>query len=149
VIVSRARPDGKELKPGLPRRRRPPAQNLPTSRQVRIGQASGEDHGRDEDARSQRGGPQASFCPGQAGAGDIRFEEHCKALIDRAFDELGKLDILVNNAAYQMCQEKIEALSSEQFDRVFRTNVYAMFYLCRAALPRTKEGGAIINTTSI
>jgi NAD(P)-dependent dehydrogenase (short-subunit alcohol dehydrogenase family) len=81
--------------------------------------------------------------------GDISDERHCKAMIDRAFDEFGRLDILVNNAAYQMTHDKIEEFSTEEFDRTFKTNVYAMFWLCRAALPRMKPGGAIINTASI
>ena len=81
--------------------------------------------------------------------GDIRDERHCTSMIDRAFDEFGRLDILVNNAAFQMTHDTITELSSEEFDRTFRTNVYAMFWLCRAALPRMKPGSAIINTASI
>ena len=81
--------------------------------------------------------------------GDIRDEEHCRRLIDRAFDEFGQLDVLVNNAAYQMTYERIEDISTEEFDRTFRTNMYAMFWLCRAALPRMKAGSSIINTASI
>jgi NAD(P)-dependent dehydrogenase (short-subunit alcohol dehydrogenase family) len=81
--------------------------------------------------------------------GDIRDEAHCRSLVDRTFDEFGRLDILVNNAAYQMTHESIEEFSSEEFDRTFKTNVYAMFWLCRAALPRMKAGSAIINTASI
>jgi NAD(P)-dependent dehydrogenase (short-subunit alcohol dehydrogenase family) len=82
-------------------------------------------------------------------AGDIREEEHCNALVDRAFTEFGRLDILVNNAAFQMTHERIEEFSTEEFDRTFKTNVYAMFWLCRAALPRMKPGSVIINTASI
>jgi len=81
--------------------------------------------------------------------GDIRDEHHCAAIVDRAFDEFGKLDILVNNAAFQMTHESIEEFSTEEFDRTFKTNVYAMFWLCRAALPRMEAGSAIINTASI
>lgn len=81
--------------------------------------------------------------------GDIRDEKHCWQMVQRAFDDFGKLDILVNNAAYQMSQESVEDFSAEQFDRVYRTNVFAMFYLCKAALPRMKPGSSIINTTSI
>jgi NAD(P)-dependent dehydrogenase (short-subunit alcohol dehydrogenase family) len=81
--------------------------------------------------------------------GDIRDEQHCTSLIDRAYDEFGKLDILVNNAAFQMTHDSIEEFSTEEFDRTFKTNVYAMFWLCRAALPRMEAGGAIINTASI
>ena len=81
--------------------------------------------------------------------GDIRDEKHCTAMIDRLFDEFGRLDILVNNAAYQRTYEKIQDVSTEDFERTFRTNVFAMFWLCRAALPRMKPGSTIINTASI
>jgi NAD(P)-dependent dehydrogenase (short-subunit alcohol dehydrogenase family) len=81
--------------------------------------------------------------------GDICEEPHCQEIIDRALNELGGLDILVNNAAYQMAQEGIEEISTEQFDRVLKTNLYAMFWLCKAAVPHLKPGGSIINTSSI
>lgn len=81
--------------------------------------------------------------------GDICDETHCRQMVERAFGDFGKLDILVNNAAYQMTHSNIEEFSSEQFDRVFRTNVFAMFYLCKAALPRMKAGSSILNTASI
>ena len=70
-------------------------------------------------------------------------------MVDRVYDEFGKLDILVNNAAFQMTHDSIEEFSTEEFDRTFKTNVYAMFWLCRAALPRMQAGAAIINTASI
>jgi NAD(P)-dependent dehydrogenase (short-subunit alcohol dehydrogenase family) len=82
-------------------------------------------------------------------AGDISQEEHCRQLIDRAFREFGKLDILVNNAAFQRTYQDIQEISAEEWDYTFRTNIYAMFYLCKAALPRMSEGGAIINVASI
>jgi NAD(P)-dependent dehydrogenase (short-subunit alcohol dehydrogenase family) len=81
--------------------------------------------------------------------GDLRDERHCGDVIDRVFDELGALDILVNNAAFQRTHEAIEEFSTEEFDRTFKTNVYAMFWLCRSALPRMKAGGTIINTASV
>jgi NAD(P)-dependent dehydrogenase (short-subunit alcohol dehydrogenase family) len=81
--------------------------------------------------------------------GDISQEQHCKALVARAVKEFGKLDILVNNAAYQMTRESIQEISAEEWDHTFRTNIYAMFYLCKEALPHMPEGGAIINTASI
>ncbi len=81
--------------------------------------------------------------------GDIRDQAHCRAMIDRVFDRFGRLDILVNNAAFQSNHEKVEELTTEEFDRTFRTNVYAMFWLCQAALPRMQPGGVIINTASI
>ncbi|HEX8354391.1 MAG TPA: SDR family oxidoreductase [Pyrinomonadaceae bacterium] len=81
--------------------------------------------------------------------GDIRDEAVCLSLVESAFEEFGRLDVLVNNAAFQMTREGIGGISSEEFDRTFRTNVYATFYLCKAALPRMSEGGSIINTASI
>lgn len=81
--------------------------------------------------------------------GDLREEQHCHRVIDRAFQEFGKLDLLVNNAAFQMTHEKIEEFTTEEFDRTFKTNIYALFWLTRAALPRMQPGSAILNTTSI
>lgn len=83
-------------------------------------------------------------------AGDIREEAHCQEIIRRAVDELGGLDILVNNAAHQMSQAGgITDISTEQFDRVLKTNLYAMFWLCKAAVPHLAPGATIINTASI
>ncbi len=82
-------------------------------------------------------------------AGDICDEQHCRQMVDRAFDEFGRLDVLINNAAFQATHQNIEEFSSEEWDYTFRTNIHAMFYLCKAALPRMKPGSAIINTTSV
>jgi NAD(P)-dependent dehydrogenase (short-subunit alcohol dehydrogenase family) len=82
-------------------------------------------------------------------AGDIRDEAHCQSIIDRAVKEFGKVDVLVNNAAYQMTREDISEISTEEFDRTVRTNLYAMFWLTKAAVPHMPEGGAVINTSSI
>jgi NAD(P)-dependent dehydrogenase (short-subunit alcohol dehydrogenase family) len=92
----------------------------------------------------ERAGRKALTVPG-----DIRDERHCTALVDRVFDEWGRLDILVNNAAFQSTHDRIEEFTTEEFDRTFKTNVYAMFWLCRAALPRMTTGATIINTASI
>lgn len=81
--------------------------------------------------------------------GDIRHEHHCREMVERAAQEFGRLDVLVNNAAYQMSHGDIEELSSEEWDHTFRTNIYSMFYLSKAALPHMREGGAIINTASV
>jgi NAD(P)-dependent dehydrogenase (short-subunit alcohol dehydrogenase family) len=81
--------------------------------------------------------------------GDIQDERHCASMVDRVFEEFGRLDTLVNNAAFQRTYDAIEHVSTDEFDRTFRTNVYAMFWLCRAALPRMKPGNTIINTASI
>ena len=103
----------------------------------------------DEDAEDtarwvEKAGRKAVVVPG-----DIQDEAHCKSLIDRAMDEFGKLDILVNNAAHQASFESIEDISAEEWDVTFRTNVYSMFYLCKAAIPRMQPGSTIINTSSI
>jgi NAD(P)-dependent dehydrogenase (short-subunit alcohol dehydrogenase family) len=100
--------------------------------------------GKDTAEWIRRAGRRALTLPG-----DIQDEQHCNMMIDRAFDEFGKLDILVNNAAFQRTYDQIADLSTEEFDRSFKTNVYAMFWLCRAALPRMKPGSCIINTASI
>jgi NAD(P)-dependent dehydrogenase (short-subunit alcohol dehydrogenase family) len=81
--------------------------------------------------------------------GDIQDEAHCASMVDRVVDEFGRLDVLVNNAAYQRTYDAIEHVPTDEFDRTFRTNVYAMFWLCRAALPRMTAGNTIINTASI
>jgi NAD(P)-dependent dehydrogenase (short-subunit alcohol dehydrogenase family) len=81
--------------------------------------------------------------------GDITDEQRCRQLVDRAIAEFGSIDILVNNAAYQMTRDTIEAISSDEWDHTLKTNLYAMFWLCKAALPVMREGGAIINTSSI
>ncbi|MFJ7068593.1 glucose 1-dehydrogenase [Streptomyces sp. NPDC101115] len=81
---------------------------------------------------------------------DIRDEQQCTDLVERAVGELGRLDILVNNAAYQMSQpDGIEAITTEQFDRVMKTNLYGMFWLTRRALTHMSRGGCVINTTSV
>ncbi len=82
-------------------------------------------------------------------AGDITAEAHCQELVRRAIAEFGHLDVLVNNAAFQRVHDSIEEFTAEEFDRTFRTNVYAMFHLCKAAVPHIPEGGAIINVASI
>jgi hypothetical protein len=81
--------------------------------------------------------------------GDIGDEAHCKHIVERALSEFGRIDILINNAAFQMAHEGILDIPSEEIEKTFRTNIFAMFYLCKAALPNMKEGGSIINTTSI
>lgn len=81
--------------------------------------------------------------------GDIQDPRHCRALVTRMAQELGGIDVLVNNAAFQMSRKSILEMSPDEIDRVFRTNVYAMFYLTQAAIPHMKPGSSIINTTSI
>jgi len=81
--------------------------------------------------------------------GDIGDRDHCFALVQRAVDELGRLDVLVNNAAYQMAYESFLEIPPEEIDFVFRTNIIAMFHLCQAAVPHMEPSSTIINTTSI
>ncbi len=81
--------------------------------------------------------------------GDIADEAFCEQLVSDAVEALGGLDLLINNAGKQVHVEHLEELSSEQFDRTFKTNVYAMFWITRAALPHLPPGASIINTTSI
>ena len=86
---------------------------------------------------------------GVAMPGDIQEEAHCDAIVARAVSELGGLDVLVNNAAYQMGIEGLESLTTEQLERTYRTNVFAMVWLCKAALPHLQPGASIINTSSV
>ncbi|MFD7986867.1 SDR family oxidoreductase [Kitasatospora indigofera] len=83
-------------------------------------------------------------------AGDVREEGFCADLVQRCLRELGALDVLVNNAAYQMSQpDGLAAISTDQFDRVMKTNLYGMFWLTRASLPHLREGASVINTASV
>jgi NAD(P)-dependent dehydrogenase (short-subunit alcohol dehydrogenase family) len=82
-------------------------------------------------------------------AGDITDEKFCKNLVAQAAESLGGIDILVNNAAKQQFVEKLENITSEQFQKTFTTNVFAMFWITKAAVPHMPPGASIINTTSI
>jgi NAD(P)-dependent dehydrogenase (short-subunit alcohol dehydrogenase family) len=82
-------------------------------------------------------------------SGDIQQEAHCKQIVQKAVQEFGQIDILVNNAAFQMVRESITDIPSEEWDRTFKTNIYAMFYLTKAAVPHMPAGSAIVNTASI
>ena len=82
-------------------------------------------------------------------AGDIGDETFCKRAVSRVVATLDRLDILVNNAAEQHERESIRDISSEQLERTFRTNIFAMFYLSKAALPHLEKGSSIINSTSV
>lgn len=81
--------------------------------------------------------------------GDVGQEQYCRELVGRAVRELGRLDILVNNAGQQYPQRTIEDIGQEQLEQTFRTNIFAMFYTVKAALPHLEKGARIINTASI
>lgn len=82
-------------------------------------------------------------------SGDLTEEKFCRNAVQKTINNFDRLDILVNNAAYQQGQESLEDITDEQWDRTFRTNIYAYFRLTKAALPHLKKGSAIINTGSI
>lgn len=82
-------------------------------------------------------------------SGDIGYESFCRNSIEKAVDELGGLDILVNNAAEQHPQERVEEIDREQLERTFRTNIFSMFFLVKAALKHMKKGACILNTSSV
>ena len=82
-------------------------------------------------------------------AGDIGDEAHCRQIVERAVEEFGRIDILVNNAAYQDVIESIQEVTEEMLLHTYRVNIFAMFYLCKAALSHMQPGSTIINTTSI
>ena len=81
--------------------------------------------------------------------GDLTDPMFCQEAVKRTIDEFGKLDILVNNAAFQQHQKSIEDVTEEQWDRTFKTNIYGYFHMTKAALPHMEEGSAIVNTGSI
>jgi NAD(P)-dependent dehydrogenase (short-subunit alcohol dehydrogenase family) len=106
--------------------------------------------GEDEDGQGtarlvQDAGRKAVLVPA-----DLTQEQACRTLVEQAVEEFGQIDVLVNNAAYQMAQPGgIEDITTEQFDRVMKTNLYAMFWLCKLALPHMQAGASIINTSSV
>ena len=81
-------------------------------------------------------------------AGDVGSKEFCASAVKQVVDQLGRLDVLVNNAGEQHSDKNIEDITEDQLKRTFQTNIFGMFFLTQAALPHLKEGAAIINTTS-
>jgi NAD(P)-dependent dehydrogenase (short-subunit alcohol dehydrogenase family) len=103
----------------------------------------------DDDAREtarwvEEAGRKAVLVPG-----DITNPAHCNAIVDKAIEVFGRLDVLVNNAAYQMTYPSLDEITDEEWDKTFDTNIGAMFRITRAAVRHMKPGGAIVNTTSI
>lgn len=103
----------------------------------------------DEDAEETKAaveeeGQRALLIPG-----DVTNPEFCKKAVEQTIDAFGRLDILVNNAAFQQHNQSIEELTEEQFDRTIKTNLYGYFYMAKAAIPHLPEGGAILNSGSI
>ena len=82
-------------------------------------------------------------------AGDLQDPAHCRAIVAKAIESFGRLDILVNNAAFQMTRESLEETPDDEWDRTFATNITAIFHLCKAASPHLKAGASIVNTTSV
>jgi len=82
-------------------------------------------------------------------AGDLADPVHCRAIIEQAARAFGKIDVLVNNAAFQMTRESLEEIPDEEWDRTFQVNITAMFHLCKAAVKHMKPGSSIINTSSV
>lgn len=104
-----------------------------------------EDEDAEETARLVReAGQKAVLMPG-----DITSQQLCERLVDSALQEFGRLDILVSNAAMQTVHQQVDEWNPEEFDQTYRTNVYAMFYLCRAAISKMRPGGSILATTSV
>ncbi|MFL6047850.1 MAG: SDR family oxidoreductase [Propionibacteriaceae bacterium] len=81
--------------------------------------------------------------------GDVANPQHCRTIIQTAVDELGGVDILVNNAAFQMTHETLEEIPDDEWDYTFDTNIGAMFHLCKAAIPHMKPGSSIIGSSSV
>jgi NAD(P)-dependent dehydrogenase (short-subunit alcohol dehydrogenase family) len=102
-----------------------------------------------EDAREtaswvERAGRTAVLVPG-----DIASPAHCRAVIDAAVTEFGRVDVLVSNAAQQMTHDKVEDISDQEWDRTLAVNLSAFFYLVKAALPHMQPGASIIGTSSV
>ena len=103
----------------------------------------------DEDARETARHVEAAGRRCVLVPGDIADPAHCRAIVERAVAAFGRLDILVNNAAFQRTYASIEDIPDEEWDYTFRTNIAAMFHLAKAAVPHMRPGSSIINTTSI
>jgi NAD(P)-dependent dehydrogenase (short-subunit alcohol dehydrogenase family) len=111
---------------------------------VAISYLSEDEDARDTAALVEKAGRRAVLIPG-----DLTRREHCGAVVDETVRELGGIDVLVNNAAFQMTHETVEEITDEEWQHTFDTNITAMFRLVQAALPHMGEGASIINTSSV
>ncbi|TCP32901.1 SDR family oxidoreductase [Sphingomonas sp. BK235] len=111
---------------------------------VLISYLSEEEDARETQRLVEQAGRQAVLVPG-----DISDPAHARSVVDRAVEAFGRVDVLVNNAAHQASFQTIEDIADEEWQRTFATNIHAMFYLSKAAVPHMREGSSIINTTSI
>ena len=111
---------------------------------VLISYLSEEEDARETQRLVEQAGRQAVLVPG-----DISDPAHARAVVDRAVEAFGRVDVLVNNAAHQATFQTIEDIADEEWQLTFATNIHAMFYLSKAAVPHMREGSSIINTTSI
>jgi hypothetical protein len=111
---------------------------------VAIAYLSEDEDARDTAALVEKAGRRAVLIPG-----DLTRREQCQAAVDQTVRELGGLDVLINNAAYQMTHETVEEITDEEWQHTFDTNITAMFRLVQAALPHLGEGASIINTSSV
>jgi NAD(P)-dependent dehydrogenase (short-subunit alcohol dehydrogenase family) len=103
----------------------------------------------DEDAQETRRLVEAAGRRCELVPGDIADPAHCRAIVRKAVEAFGRIDVLVNNAAYQMTYESLDEIPDDKWDYTFQVNVSAMFHLCKAAVPHMKPGASIINTSSI
>jgi NAD(P)-dependent dehydrogenase (short-subunit alcohol dehydrogenase family) len=111
---------------------------------VAISYLSEDEDARDTAALVEKAGRRAVLIPG-----DLAHREHCQAVIDQTVRELGGIDVLVNNAAFQMSHDTVEEIPDQEWQHTFDTNITAMFRLVQAALPHLGDGASIINTSSI
>ncbi len=111
---------------------------------VLISYLSEEEDARETQRLVEQAGRQAVLVPG-----DISDPAHARAVVERAVEAFGRVDVLVNNAAHQASFQKIEDIADEEWQLTFATNIHAMFYLSKAAVPHMRAGSSIINTTSI
>ncbi|WP_420126490.1 SDR family oxidoreductase [Longimicrobium sp.] len=103
----------------------------------------------DEDAQETRRLVEAAGRRCELVPGDIADPAHCRAIVRKAVEAFGRIDVLVNNAAYQITYESLDEIPDDKWDYTFQVNVSAMFHLCKAAVPHMKPGASIINTSSI